>query len=585
MKNLFLIGFLCVNTFMFSQVKFTAKASKEVLALNERFRITYSVNAQEADNFTPPKYDDFRTSGFMQGSNFSNINGKRSFEQTYSLTLQPTAKGAFTIPPATITYKGKTISSNTLKIKVGDKIVKPKDPNDPVPLAKQNIFLVTEVSNTNPFVGESIHVVYKIYVDNTKAAIRNEAQKTAPTYNGFWNQAIEIKKLNEKRGKYKDKDMVYYVIRKDVLIPQRAGNLKLTPLELDVAAVVATDKTDFFGRRLQSQTRIDLKSATRTIKVKALPTQGKPLDFNGAVGNFDFKVITSKKTINANESGQIKVRVSGNGNLKLVSLPKIETPQGIEVYDPEHKEGIKTNLSGMKGYIQDAYTIVPQYKGKYKIPALSFSYFNPKTKKYITKTSKDIIIDTPTGEIPKNDSDKSITSTENTVIQANGLLPIFTKTSFSKINSKTDFFKSIWFYLGLIIPFLIIPIGIFILNKKEERENDVAGNKVRKANRLAKKYLASAKKEIGNKETFYTGLEKALHNYLKAKLKVETTEISKDKITNLLKNKNVEEQYILQFIKVLEDSDFARFTPSSNLKMEQAYQNAAQVITNLDKQL
>ena len=72
----------------------------------------------------------------------------------------------------------------------------------------------------------------------------------------------------------------------------------------------------------------------------------------------------------------------------------------------------------------------------------------------------------------------------------------------------------------------------------------MVGNKVRRANRLARKYLSKAKKELGNKDSFYVALEKALHNYLKAKLKIETSEFSKDKISELLHKKQVDERSV-----------------------------------------
>ncbi len=89
----------------------------------------------------------------------------------------------------------------------------------------------------------------------------------------------------------------------------------------------------------------------------------------------------------------------------------------------------------------------------------------------------------------------------------------------------------------LLLPFLAIPLAILIRKKKDERDADVTGNRIRKADSLAKKYLSSAKKNLGQKEAFYVALEKALHNYLKAKLNIETSDFNKEKIETLLKQK------------------------------------------------
>ena len=96
----------------------------------------------------------------------------------------------------------------------------------------------------------------------------------------------------------------------------------------------------------------------------------------------------------------------------------------------------------------------------------------------------------------------------------------------------------------MFIPFLAIPVGIIIGKKKAKRDGDIAGNKLRRANRLARKYLSQAKKNLGKNEAFYISLEKALHNYLKATLHIETSDISKEEINEILRGRNVKEETI-----------------------------------------
>ena len=136
----------------------------------------------------------------------------------------------------------------------------------------------------------------------------------------------------------------------------------------------------------------------------------------------------------------------------------------------------------------------------------------------------------------------------------------------------------------LLLSFITIPIGIFIAKKNEERNSDFIGNKLRRAERLAKKYLSEAAKQLGKKEAFYESLERALHNYLKAKLGIETLEISKEKITQILQEKEVSATAINQFMEVLQDCDFARYAPSTTVEMEQEYEKAKGIIIELDKQ-
>ena len=114
---------------------------------------------------------------------------------------------------------------------------------------------------------------------------------------------------------------------------------------------------------------------------------------------------------------------------------------------------------------------------------------------------------------------------------------------------------------------------------------DIERNKTRKSNKLARKYLSAAKKTIGKKDAFYVALEKALHNYLKSKLKIETSDFRKEKISILLSQKEVQKEPISQFLEVLESCELARYTPLEVADMERDYQKAAEVINALDKQL
>ena len=124
----------------------------------------------------------------------------------------------------------------------------------------------------------------------------------------------------------------------------------------------------------------------------------------------------------------------------------------------------------------------------------------------------------------------------------------------------------------LLLPFLAIPIGVIIGKKRAKRAGDVFGNKIRKADRLARKYLSEAKKQLGNKEHFYIALERALHNFLKAKLHVETSDISQEKIAHLLAEKKVDATTIHNFSEVINQCNFARYTPTTNLQMEAEYE-------------
>ncbi|WP_282053779.1 BatD family protein [Maribacter luteus] len=565
-------------------VTFEMNLSKTKLGINERLRVEFTMN-KDGDDFSPPDFNGFRVlMGPSQAISSSWVNGVRSYSKTYSYTLAPTARGKFTIKQASIVIDGQVYKSLAKTVEITAAVEKPNELNVD-DYADDNLHLVAEVSKTNPYMNEAISVVYKLYV-SPSIRVSNYRPLDNPKYNNFWSQDIPVQRLNAENGTYKGKNYRYVVLKRIVLYPQKSGKLDIEPLSLDVTVEVPTNKRDFFGGRVYIQINKTVSAGNRTINVKPLPSAGKPANFGGAVGDFDFKVTTSKTSLNASESLQAIVEVSGQGNLKLFQLPAPELPSSLEVYDPEHNEDVRTTLAGMQGKISDSYTIVPSFKGKYPVPSISFSYFNPKTASYQTINSEEILINVIQG--PTNSSNPI---NNNTVNSKQSVVTSGNQFNFIKLNPDLTtknfsyFFGSKAFYLWLLLPLLLIPLSIVFRKKRDAIASDVEGNRIKRANKLARKYLSEAKKTLGKKDAFYIALEKALHNYLKAKLKIETSEFSKDKITSLLNEKEVDTDTVEGFIGLLKNCEMARYSPFSDVQMQEDYDRASKVISNLDKQL
>ncbi len=583
-KNIVLILFL-ISGLANAQVKFEVKVSKNNLGINERLRVDFEMN-QDGDNFNPPDFANFTVvGGPNQSVSNSWINGKRSYSKTYSYFLSPRKRGAYLIDQATIEIDGQIFKTSPVKITVTAAVDKPKDPNDPEYIASENIHLVAEVSNSNPYLNQAITVVYKLYV-SPNTGVSNWREIDNPRFNDFWSQNIDIKGLKVENGTYNGEDYRYVVLRRTVLYPQKTGKLDIEPLSLDITVDVPTNRRDIFGGRLMKQVHKTVSAGNRTINVKPLPEAEKPIDFTGAVGNFDFKVTTSKTELNATESLQAKVKVSGNGNLKLFELPKLTVPSSLEVYEPEKEDNINTSIQGMQGERTESYTIVPQYKGKYPIPSISFSYFDPRTERYRRLSSSEIVIDVlegpAKGGISSNQPNNNFK--QQVVANNNQFAFIKTNTEFLPQESK-HFFRSKLFWSSLVLPLLAIPLVIVFRREKALRDADFEGIRIRKADKLARKYLSESKKSLGNKESFYVALEKALHNYLKAKLRIESSDLSKEKITTLLGEKKVTESTISEFLILLKSCELARYTPSSKVEMRKDYNKASKTISMLDKQI
>lgn len=597
MNKFIKIFFLFISIYSWSQVKFEAKVGKTTVAQNEVLRVEFSMNT-DGDNFQPPSFEGFKVEGGpSQQVSQSWVNGKTTFNKSFIYFLLPNKQGKLTIKQGTIEINGESYSTEPIIITV----TKPdpniqqrqqqqqRDPFDPfqrrqpqvITSADGKIHLVAEISNSNPYLNEPITIVYKLYI-HPNIGVTNFVEKSKPKYNGFWNNQFDIKNITAEKGKFNGEDYIYAVVKKSVLYPQKSGKLEIEPLAFDLDIQVPTGRRDFFGNYQIVDDVKNVSTGTKVINVKPLPNNA-PAGFTGAVGKFDLSVKSNKNSLKEGESLDIDVKVSGTGNLKLFNLPKPELPATFEVYDPENQQNIDSPLSGMTGSIKDKYTIIPQEKGEYVVEPLVFSYFDLNTKSYKTLTSEPIninVLENP--DLVKEEPEENKKKLAN--LKNNKFSDIALKTKLTSTN-KDDFYGSLRFYILLLIPLFIIPLYIWIKKKRRENEEDVSGNKLKNNNRLAKKYLSEAKKHLKDKDPFYVALEKCLHNFLKAKLKIETVEMSKDNIAAIMQNKNANENTIQEFINLLSSCEIARYTLQTEADIQGDYEKAVTLIAALDKEL
>ncbi|KIO52324.1 BatD family protein [Flavobacterium hibernum] len=565
---------------LMAQVQFEARVSKNTLGVNERLRIDFIMNV-DGDNFDQPAFEGFKiVAGPSQQISQSWVNGRSSFQKIYSYILQPDKKGTVTIKQAAIEYNGQIYKTAPIKIVVTNAVAQERDLNDrPQGSGNEMLNLVAEISKTSPYLNEPITVVYKLYFNNINVTGFKELAK--PKYNDFWNQNIDIKQLAVEEGSYQGQRCYFVILKKTILYPQKSGRLTIEPLSLDIGVQLPTNRRDMFGQMIITDDNKVVSAGAKTINVRPLPESNKPVDFSGAVGKFDFTVTPSKTTLKNGESLDLIVTASGTGNMKLFTLPKPVVPNALEMYDPVHDEKVTTSLAGMSGKITDKYTIIPQYKGKYAIKPMQFSYFDLNSGSYKTITSPEIMVDVLDGPVQ---AETNATVSKNVISKTEQFKYIKPKTTLVSI-AKNDFLGSNLYYTLLFLPFIIIPIIILAKKKKEAIDGDITGNRIRMNNKLAKKYLSQAKKQINNKEAFYIALEKAMHNFLKAKLHIETSEMSKDNIQELLLSRNANPEQVQSFIDLTENCEFARYAPASSASIQQDYDKAVLIISALEKQI
>ena len=585
------IAIIVASTLFAQDFEFTVATSRTEVATGDRFQIEFAANGK-ISNFKAPNLSNFRVlSGPNQSTNMSWVNGKTNASYTYSYILMAVKEGEFTIGPAVAAHEGTAYKTNSLKISVskganvqqsGSNQAKTKVNQEDV---AKDLFIKSSVNKTTAYQGEQLIASYKLY---TKVNIAgNELVKNADL-NGFWSQEIDLGQTQwsqEIIGGYR---WNLATIRKIVLFPQRSGDLEIDPLEMKfivqrrVSGGGNSPFDQFFGR--VENVEIPLKSKAIKIKVLPHPTADKPNSFDGAVGQLNMNSEITTNKVKANEAINIKIKISGKGNIPLIDNLGLEFPDDFETYDPKINDNISTTSNGVSGSREFDYLVIPRHAGTFNIAPIEFSYFDPTTKKYKTLTSEPFTIEVEKGDGSTTNVTYTGANKEDVEILGNDIRYIHLKEI--KVSStSSSFYNSLLFYILLLIAPILFVVAFIFRNKIRASQKDVIGNKKRKAGKVASKHLASAKNSLTNNQQkeFYENISKALFGYVSDKLNIALSELSKENIAQKLSTIQITEATTKELLDTLELCEMARFAPIS-VSSQEIYNKAENSINKIEEE-
>jgi hypothetical protein len=565
-----LLTFLLFPFLSFSQVKLDVKAEKTNLKIGEVIQVTYIFN-EEGTNFTPPNFNGFNKGGSYVSSNQEYSNGNYAIQQVYTYVIQAAKAGRLVISPATIKFNGKTFASKSVAVSVSNEkatdaiqrnqnsnnIPKPATVNKSISGGNNLLFIDVEVSKTTAFVNEPVEVLYRIYLAPN---LEIELNKNIVTkFNNFWSQTEDVqggwerKVVNNRVFKSK-------IFKKAILYPQKIGKLEITPITLDLNISYPTGDFDFFGDPEFDVARREIVSNSKNLQVLSLPEKGKPDNFTGAVGTFEFKANVTKNELKSGESLQLDFIVSGKGNLKLFEIPKPNLPSNFEIYEPKHQEFVNENINGISGKIVDSYTIIPQEKGNFKIKPQNFSFFDIKSKTYKTISSEAINLDVSQGINQAND----------------------TSVSTSKLAEKSqktapapDFEFTFFHFIGCVT--LVGSALLFFMLKRNQ--SDVSEAIITEMKPEKKEFSVNDMQQfITNKEVFYQEMELKMNTFLLYKFGLEKADLNKENIIQKFRENHISQETTNDFVKLLQNCEKARYMPTSDGNMQMDFEKLQQLV-------
>jgi len=523
-----LLLFFTTNIFA-AEITFIASVNKNPVGTNEQFSITYTLNTQ-GSNFQAPTFRDFNVlSGPNQSTSMQFINGNMSQSVSFTYYLTANSEGTFRIDPATITVNGGKVKSNTLTINVvksqkaqsGAQQQKSNDAD--AGISSNSVFLRVSVNKSSVYRGEALLATYKLY---TKVNLVNYSIDKLPALNGFWSQELKMpQQLELTTENYNGEMYRVGIVKKVLLFPQQSGTLTIEPMEGSCIARIQTQRKrsnnpfdifndpffndPFFGSA--QDVKVNVKSLPVKITVKDLPQENDNA-FKGAIGSFSLQATTDNDKVKANDAINLKIKISGKGNLKLIDAPEVEVPTDFEKYDPKVSDNTNISESGVSGSKTFEYLLIPRHEGEYTIDPIKFTYFDLDKKQYEQLQSSAFKI-TVKGISGDASAAQSVATSQNkTDIKLLGKDISFIKTGKLTTKPATTFYLSGLYYLLVAIPFAALILLILYIRKRNRLAGDAEYMRSSRATKMAHKRLSIAKKMIDAKkdDAFYEEISKAI---------------------------------------------------------------------------
>lgn len=521
------------------------------------------------------------------------------------LVMRATRAGRLKIPPSQITARGKTYRTQPVEMTVragrlggapspgqagrgggrqpdpfssiqsqmqqmeeafGD-LVEPDRPT--IPRGDSDLFLRASLDRDNVYVGEQVTLSLYIY---SRVDLSSVDAVTMPKLEGFWTE--EVESPTQLSGEQRVVDGIpyrAYLLRRRAIFPVKSGTLSITAAEADI-----TTGFLFAGHRVH---RV---SNALKVKVKPLPPGG-PQDMpNAHVGNWRLSMEVSQTRVELGQPVTVKVSLEGVGNVKNVTPPVLKGPAALKIYDPTTTDKVSPQRHRVQGRRMMEYLVMPQRTGSFTLPALEFTYFDPRARKYEVARTDPVTITVEAGAggassiasaSPQSSSDQA--NEQKNVLTAGGLRPVRYQARFEAPG------VPVW-KRGFFVPSVLAPLGLLlgvaliggVRGRLALRTEAGRGRQQAKA---ARKRLADAEKRQSSADVgaFYGEVEKALHGFLEARLGMPVVGLTREVLAEKLTAAGADAERRAKVLFVLEACDFGRYGGGGDPAERQKVMDAA----------
>lgn len=371
------------------------------------------------------------------------------------------------------------------------------------------------------------------------------------------------------------------------LSPTKSGNLQIPPFKFKYnkrgEPKVVEEKKQMGGMSFTSRSvrqesiEDEATSPIININVKPLPTEGKPANFSGMVGDYKFTADFDRTQLKVGEALTLAINIKGDGTPGTITDPKLPDFSDFRSVPPENN--ISKKITGNKVVTTKDIKVFlyPKKKGTFEIPEISYSWFNPSKKKYETAVAGPWTINVEKGDNAAEaifQSPAAVTgpvAVQKQEIESLGsdirFIHAVTGKAYSNAPHRNILF---WILFAAAIPFYFIVSAI--ITSRRKYNNDAALVRKSKANKMLKEKFANARAALqkGEGKAFFAALENGLIDYLSNLTNLEFKGMTRTQMKQELEALGVKPETIAAIDSWLEKCAFVRFAPVSATTEEQA---------------
>lgn len=423
-----------------------------------------------------------------------------------------------------------------------------------------DLFIKVSANKRRVHEQEPVLLTYKVYTLVDLTSLNGKM----PDLKGFHTQEVQLPQQKSfKVETFNGRPYRTVTWSQYVMFPQVTGKLDIPSITFDGVVVQQNRNVDpfeafFNGGSGYVEVKKIIKAPGLSIQVDPLPA--RPANFSGGVGRLNISAQLSKTTTKANSPVDLRIVVSGVGNLKLIKVPSVNFPKDFDKYDPKITDKTKLTSNGVEGNMVYDVMFVPRHQGKFEIPPIEFVYYDTDLNAYKTLRTQVFTVNVEKGEPGSSVNDYT---GQSDVEQLNKDIRYIKLGDTEQYDINSIFFGSVAYWVALALLFVVF-VSLFVVFRQRVIDNaNVVKMRGKKANKVATKRLRKADKLMlaGQASAFYDEVLRALWGYVGDKLNMSVESLSRENIRERLAERGVGEDTVALFINALDECEFERYAP------------------------